>query len=200
MWRWSSGPVAITTGTGKTMSAVGRTNRARQRHAMSTIPDTRSAIRRRAIAVPILIFALIWSLTGTSTSTEPRGGQARPLSSNVETPPRITIELDVFSGRPNPTWNLTPGQAQELLRVLDVIRRDGRTRPPCQVPGLGYRGFHVRTASDAQSATWQVFDGCVEYDGQFFDDSGRVAENYLLEAMPAQLKRDLTAVLPHILR
>jgi hypothetical protein len=116
------------------------------------------------------------------------------LSSNAQTQPAITIELDVFSGRPNPTWTLTPVQAQELLRVLDAIRRDGRKRLPCEPPGLGYRGFHVRTAGGTHTAT--VFDGCAEYEGQVFDDSGRRAERTILESMPTQLKRDLGAVLP----
>ncbi|GAB3196619.1 hypothetical protein GCM10027062_06350 [Nocardioides hungaricus] len=51
------------------------------------------------------------------------------------------VELDVFSGRPNPRWLLTPTEAAEFTqRVLD-----GATPAvPVDVSegNLGYRGFH----------------------------------------------------------
>jgi hypothetical protein len=61
------------------------------------------------------------------------------------------VELDIFSGRPNPRWSLEPAEERELLtRVLDrsvpvvgVMDTDGH---------LGYRGFIVRaTGATAQA-------------------------------------------------
>ena len=50
----------------------------------------------------------------------------------------MIVELDVFSGRPNPTWSLPVEQAVELLEALKDL-------PPADKPlrgnGLGYRGF-----------------------------------------------------------
>lgn len=60
------------------------------------------------------------------------------------------VELDVFSGRPNPRWVLTPGEAAEFSqRVLNG------TTPAVPVDvsegNLGYRGFIIR-ASGAEAA------------------------------------------------
>ena len=50
----------------------------------------------------------------------------------------MRVELDVFSGMPNPTWNLSQEQVKELLDAF-------RNLPPAdklpQEIGLGYRGF-----------------------------------------------------------
>jgi hypothetical protein len=51
------------------------------------------------------------------------------------------IELDVFSGRPNPTWSLTSAEADALeTRLADLPRAAG----PVPEGTLGYRGFIVR--------------------------------------------------------
>jgi len=50
----------------------------------------------------------------------------------------MIVELDVYSGRPNPTWSLSAGQIAELLEALQEL-------PPAdKLTGenaLGYRGF-----------------------------------------------------------
>ena len=52
----------------------------------------------------------------------------------------VLVTLDVFSGRPNPSWSLSPDEAQELTRRLQGL-------PPAHGPApegdLGYRGFHL---------------------------------------------------------
>ncbi len=48
--------------------------------------------------------------------------------------------FDVFSGRPNPSWELTPQQAQELAKRLTGLVPANRA--PAQ-GGLGYRGFTI---------------------------------------------------------
>lgn len=67
----------------------------------------------------------------------------------------FTIELDIFSGRPNPTWTLSPKEAGEFAERL----RTGsvKVRPVDDVRGvLGYRGIIVRAggaeASQAAAA------------------------------------------------
>jgi hypothetical protein len=104
------------------------------------------------------------------------------------------VELDIFSGRPNPRWSLEPAEERELLtRVLDravpvagVNETDGY---------LGYRGFVVRASGSAAQAlsaagrptAFRVRDGL---HGQI-DLS---AEQWLLDApipneLPAQVLR-----------
>ncbi len=51
----------------------------------------------------------------------------------------IKVELDIFSGRPNPTWMLMPEESKELIKLLDSLSEiDDKTNHDDL---LGYRGF-----------------------------------------------------------
>jgi hypothetical protein len=50
----------------------------------------------------------------------------------------IEVELDVFSGRPNPRWTVAGPRAAEVSRRLPDAPVDAK---PIEPPGLGYRGF-----------------------------------------------------------
>jgi hypothetical protein len=51
----------------------------------------------------------------------------------------MVVELDVFSGRPNPRWELDEKKGATLTRLEASLHRADRV-PPAP-PGLGYRGF-----------------------------------------------------------
>ena len=51
------------------------------------------------------------------------------------------VELDVFSGRPNPEWPLTVAEAESLEARLEDLPRSAAPAPATK---LGYRGFIVR--------------------------------------------------------
>ena len=51
------------------------------------------------------------------------------------------VELDVFSGRPNPSWSLTSAEADALESRLEDLPR---SNAPAPAGNLGYRGFIVR--------------------------------------------------------
>lgn len=53
----------------------------------------------------------------------------------------MEVELDIFSGRPNPHWNLTTAQQTELQTALAALPVTGSAVP--ENDGLGYRGFRV---------------------------------------------------------
>ncbi|SRR5258707_10349679 len=52
----------------------------------------------------------------------------------------MEVILDVFSGRPNPSWELTLQEVSELARRLTNLTLT--TRIPTE-GGLGYRGFTI---------------------------------------------------------
>jgi hypothetical protein len=52
-----------------------------------------------------------------------------------------TVTLDVFSGRPNPTWQLSEQQEQELTERMSSAKTLTAQRPSGVFGGLGYRGF-----------------------------------------------------------
>lgn len=53
----------------------------------------------------------------------------------------MIVELDIFSGRPNPTWELSKEQADEFVSRLTNLPRCDRVP---SIGGLGYRGFEIR--------------------------------------------------------
>jgi len=98
----------------------------------------------------------------------------------------LQIELDAFSGRPNPRWELTGAQAAEFLTLL-------RALPPAQgrhltAEGLGYRGFVV-SANDGQVNGYddiRVYRGTVLSRrgdrAETFSDPERILERWLLRS------------------
>jgi hypothetical protein len=71
------------------------------------------------------------------------------------------VEIDVYSGRPNPTFQLSDPLGKEFARMLEKLPRATREAPE---PGLGYRGFVVtpNTAADpALPRKVRVFDGLI---------------------------------------
>lgn len=74
-----------------------------------------------------LVIALVCAVGCTSPNTDP----ADPME----------IELDAFSGRPNPRWVPSPERAASMSRALSSLP-DAPAQPE---PGhLGYRGFLIR--------------------------------------------------------
>ncbi len=58
----------------------------------------------------------------------------------------MRVEVDVFSGRPNPSWDLTAHEAKEfvaLFQALPEYQGEGSVRD-----GLGYRGLIVTQLCD----------------------------------------------------
>ena len=58
--------------------------------------------------------------------------------------PVIEIELEIFSGRPNPAWQLDDAEAGQLLALLDDLPEAASP----QRADLGYRGFVVKRSND----------------------------------------------------
>jgi hypothetical protein len=52
----------------------------------------------------------------------------------------MLVTLEVFSGRPNPSWTLSAEQEQELIRRLQSLPPSDRSPAG---GGLGYRGFRI---------------------------------------------------------
>jgi hypothetical protein len=90
----------------------------------------------------------------------------------------ITVELHVFSGRPNPTWTLTAQEESELL--ARATAEPTLTQPPSKVGDLGYRGFSI--AAEGESAPkWQA----AKLPTRFHITAHEVVERQLLNATNA---------------
>lgn len=120
------------------------------------------------------------------------------VAANAEQDTGASVELDVFSGRPNPSWTLTHTQGVRLRQLLRAARDlpARHKRGPAAEPGLGYRGLILRISVGATTETWHVGRGAAEVDGQVYPDDGRHIERYVLDTMPADLRAQFAAVLP----
>lgn len=73
--------------------------------------------------------------------------------------PEVEVELDIFSGRPNPRWTFGGDRAREFLEARRATEPAEKREPP----DLGYRGFVIRTADGAHI---RAFDGVLTVAGE----------------------------------
>jgi hypothetical protein len=72
----------------------------------------------------------------------------------------MRVEIDAFSGRPNPSWELSPDEAAELARRLADLPN---ANAPAPAPGLGYRGFVITNPEGSHGLPdlLRIHDGAV---------------------------------------
>ena len=87
------------------------------------------------------------------------------------------VELDIFSGRPNPTWTLTDAQTASLLEMVDGL---AQTESDARSGNLGYRGMIVRLRG-AKVREIVVHAGVAAVNGGRYADADRHVERWLLE-------------------
>ncbi len=106
----------------------------------------------------------------------------------------VRVTLDVYSGRPNPSWMLSQSDAQDLLQMLNGLPR---AEPSEFFDGLGYRGFVLDITTPETSSTTQItlYKGRVRYadgsDARFFADNERQIERWLLSHAKPYIERSL---------
>lgn len=105
--------------------------------------------------------------------------QPRPAVQAAAPGPQARVELDVFSGRPNPAWDLNASQVAQFAGLLAALPEAPAAAPPGQ---LGYRGFIVQLSDPA--TTVQVYDATVWVtagaETAHRADQGRALERWLL--------------------
>ena len=99
--------------------------------------------------------------------------------------PESSVELDVFSGVPNPTWKLSASEGASLAQLL--TRLEATQSPGKRFDGLGYRGFivHLVAPQSLALSTMHAYGGTVEIESgdgtSFYQDPQRQVERWLLE-------------------
>jgi hypothetical protein len=98
----------------------------------------------------------------------------------------LQVELDAFSGRPNPRWELTSTDTADFVKRL-------RGLPPAQLQaeafeGLGYRGFIIRADREPVNGYEEIrlYRGIVitkrGNHEDAFNDADRALERWLLDS------------------
>lgn len=118
---------------------------------------------------------------------------AAPNDKPVTSASNVVVTLDVYSGRPNPTWALAEGMAVEFLRRLHAL--DGSKAAPREFENLGYRAVSAEFQDETKGTVIvKASRGIVTLDraGQQFHyvDSGRQLELWLVNTGAAHLTPD----------
>jgi hypothetical protein len=89
----------------------------------------------------------------------------------------------IFSGRPEPTWTVSPGMVQRLEAIWNSL--EPRAKNPPSAPPLGYRGCFLRDAVDRE---WFAYCGVVTLKtatgSESREDKDRDFEKTLLRSAP----------------
>lgn len=94
----------------------------------------------------------------------------------------MVVEIDIFSGRPNPRWRLSEPETARITRLLGSLE-PATGGPPPGPPGLGYRGVRLR---DSNGLTWSAYRGFVQSPDGLLADPDRRVERFVLEHLPAE--------------
>jgi hypothetical protein len=91
-----------------------------------------------------------------------------------------SVELDVFSGRPNPTWNLTESQCAEIEQnIAQLPEAVGKSVP--SPPALGYRGLIIHYENQqGVGESIRIYRGLVHSTRLQLQDPDRNLEKWLL--------------------
>jgi len=114
----------------------------------------------------------------------------------IMTPARV--EVDLYSGRPNPIWDLTAAATQSLLERCDALPSLPRTVAGAHsAEGLGYRGLKVDVLRGGRIQRLSIGDGKVVIkvsrspQWHQFRDPERQLERWLLQTGLEHLDPDL---------
>ena len=107
-------------------------------------------------------------------------------------PVRGEVELDIFSGMPNPTWILTNAEADTFVKQLAALSRTSAR----ELSGnLGYRGFIVQVTQGADTQLIRIQTGTVHVSkgatNIYTFDKNRELERWLLNTGKPHLKNEL---------
>jgi hypothetical protein len=108
-------------------------------------------------------------------------------------PADVTVELDAYSGLPNPEWILTPEEAGELSDLLRELPE--AAVPPPRTDRLGYRGFRISNPGGEGGIPERLYiaaGGAVQIEGSAGGEvlkDAREVEVWLLELARAERSR-----------
>jgi hypothetical protein len=134
---------------------------------------------------------------GSSPTPPPMAATEGVPTSTPFVPPELTpqVELDAFSGRPNPSWPLSAADTETFRhRVATLSPAAAQTYPG----RLGYRGLIVSLPEASGFAViWTVWDGVAQMTNgattAYYADPDHALQSWLLQSGQPYLPADLIA-------
>ena len=108
---------------------------------------------------------------------------------------KMQVELDVFSGRSNPHWDLTPQEAKEFSSLFKALLPSKGERSVKE--GLGYRGLIVTESGQKIEGYDEIMvsNGVVvarwDSESKQFTDKNRGLEQWLFQTGRGRLDNEL---------
>jgi hypothetical protein len=107
-------------------------------------------------------------------------------------PARVEVELDIFSGMPNPTWILSDVSGSLFLEKLAALSRASEKEFSTN---LGYRGFIIQITNGTEKSLVRIQNGTVQLlqggTTVYYSDRSRNLEQWLLNSGQPFLKSDI---------
>jgi hypothetical protein len=104
----------------------------------------------------------------------------------------VEVELDVFSGNPNPVWILSEADGVIFLKKLAMLPQASATELH---DDLGYRGFIVEVINETEASLIRIQNGTVQLSQNdtnvYYSDQDRHLERWLLNSGEPALRSDL---------
>ena len=99
------------------------------------------------------------------------------------------IELDIFSGLPNPQWRLSAEETNALIKKMEEQYLSGSK--DIVLPSLGYRGLNIYF-NNSLSAT--VCGGFISFDSKILIDKDQALELWLLSTAKHRIDEDVRLI------
>lgn len=143
-----------------------------------------------------LLLCLVMAITVTACAYNVPGerssavGTASVKNQKNKHAKRAMVELDIFSGRENPTWILSRADAESLSSLIEKLPL---SEPKPLFEGLGYRGFIVTLPVPRTGVkSVRVYKSIVKLgDTAFRRDAERTVERWLLTKAKSALDQEL---------
>jgi hypothetical protein len=147
--------------------------------------------------ITLLLMSSILASTFLTKFIQPVFAQnTNKITANTTNRMTMHVILDIFSGRPNPIWQLSTEQESELFKIisqLETSKRSGNSNKESSL-GLGYRGIIV----EGLSKRFEIYNGTVKVfennSSHMLEDRKYLLEQWLLQTGTAKINDNLTKV------
>ncbi len=106
----------------------------------------------------------------------------------------MIVTLDMYSGLPNPSWEISDADAKKLSKLLSKKRKLSTVSSPGTAGRLGYRGLILTSPGEGVSPMrMRAFDGILEtatLEAPNYVDKNSEIESFLLTTAGAALRTD----------
>ena len=143
-------------------------------------------------SVMVLLVVILSACNPSERLLTPTANTNTTTERKIVMPANVEVELDIFSGNPNPTWSLSDKDVAIFLERLAILPKASAKELSTN---LGYRGFIVQVTNQTEQNLVRIQNGTVQLSqgstNVYYSDQNRDLEGWLLNSGKPSLKNDL---------